>query len=90
MAESLGLDYSVIAKAAIIPALLYFLGIWFSVDFVARKNGLRGLTREELLRLQAPDDGKGLSGSAIGNIIITLSSGFTPSRAALGASAWPL
>lgn len=83
MAESLGLDYSVIAKAAIIPALLYFLGIWFSVDFVARKNGLRGLTREELPSFKRLMMEKGYLILPLVAIIITLSSGFTPSRAAL-------
>ena len=83
MVDALGLEYAVIAKAAIIPAILYFLGIWFSVDFVARKQGLRGLSREELPNFKRLMMENGYLILPLIAIIITLSSGFTPSRAAL-------
>ena len=35
-----GITYTDIIRAALIPALLYFVGIWFAVDFEARKHGL--------------------------------------------------
>ncbi|MDQ0185335.1 TRAP transporter permease [Cytobacillus kochii] len=47
MAEMAGLPYSAIVTAAIIPALLYYLSIYFVVDFEAAKNKLEGLTKEE-------------------------------------------
>lgn len=47
MAEMLGVAYGDVAKAAIIPAILYFMSILFSVDIYAAKHGLRGLTKEE-------------------------------------------
>ncbi|WP_353949328.1 TRAP transporter permease [Sporolactobacillus sp. Y61] len=50
MVEFIGIDYWTIAKAALIPALLYFLGIWIMTHFEAKRTGLRGLTREELPR----------------------------------------
>jgi len=83
MCDALNLPYATIAKAAIIPAILYFLGIWFSVDFEARKHGLRGLKREELPNFKKLMMEKGYLVLPLIAIIITLSSGFTPSRAAL-------
>lgn len=47
MAEMLGVAYADIAKAALIPAILYFTSVLFSVDIYAAKNGLRGLSKEE-------------------------------------------
>ena len=50
MAESLGLPYITIVKAAIIPAVLYFTGIFITVHLEAKKLGLKGLPKEELPR----------------------------------------
>lgn len=47
MAEMAGLPYSAIVVAAVIPALLYYLSIYFVVDFEAAKNKLEGLSKEE-------------------------------------------
>ncbi|RLQ97526.1 TRAP transporter permease [Falsibacillus albus] len=43
-----GISYWDIAKAAAIPALLYFTGIWIMTHFEAKRIGLRGLTDEEM------------------------------------------
>ncbi|MGG3805974.1 TRAP transporter permease [Metabacillus fastidiosus] len=43
-----GITYWDIAKAAAIPAILYFTGIWIMTHFEAKKIGLRGLTKEEM------------------------------------------
>lgn len=43
-----GITYWEIAKAAAIPAVLYFAGIWIMTHFEAKRLGLRGLTKEEL------------------------------------------
>ncbi len=51
MAESLGMPYINIVKAAIIPALLYFTGIFITVHLEAKKLGLKGLPREQLPRI---------------------------------------
>ena len=48
MAEMTGFDYSKIIVRAILPAFLYFLGIFLGVHFKAKKLGLKGLPREEL------------------------------------------
>ncbi|MBD8038201.1 TRAP transporter permease [Solibacillus sp. A46] len=43
-----GITYWDIAKAAAIPALLYFAGIWIMTHFEAKRLGLRGLTDDEM------------------------------------------
>lgn len=43
-----GITYWEIAKAAAIPALLYFTGIWIMTHFEAKRIGLRGLKKEEM------------------------------------------
>ncbi|WP_299786430.1 TRAP transporter fused permease subunit [uncultured Marivita sp.] len=48
MAEITGIPYTEIAIAAIIPAILYFVSIYFMVDFEAAKLGMRGMREDEL------------------------------------------
>ena len=50
MAENIGVPYNNIVVRAILPAVLYFLGIFIAVHLEAKKEGLRGLTKEELPR----------------------------------------
>ncbi|MBQ8303583.1 MAG: TRAP transporter permease [Clostridia bacterium] len=51
MAETVGVSYSNIVVRAILPAVLYFAGVFITVHLEAKKEGLKGLTREELPRL---------------------------------------
>ena len=48
MAEFLGLSYTVVMVAAILPAFLYYLGLLFAVHFEARRLGLSGLSKENI------------------------------------------
>ncbi len=48
MAENLGVPYSNIVVRAILPAVLYFVGVFIAVHLEAKKEGLRGLKKEEL------------------------------------------
>ncbi len=48
MAEITGIPYQEIAIAAIIPAVLYFVSVYFMVDFEAAKLGMRGMREDEL------------------------------------------
>ncbi|KGR79326.1 TRAP transporter permease [Ureibacillus manganicus] len=43
-----GITYWDIAKAAIIPAILYFTGIWIMTHFEAKRLGLEGLKDEDM------------------------------------------
>lgn len=51
MADYVGVPYSNIVVRAILPAVLYFTGIFIAVHLEAKKEGLRGLTREELPKI---------------------------------------
>ena len=50
MAEFLNMPYLDIAKAAAIPACLYFFGVFMEVHFEAKRCNLRGMSRDELPR----------------------------------------
>lgn len=52
MAETIGVPYSDVVLKAILPAVLYFTGVFITVHLEAKKEGLRGLTKEELPRLK--------------------------------------
>ena len=51
MAEFLGIPYLTIAKAAAIPAALYYLSLMFIIHFEAKRLGLAGIPRSQLPRL---------------------------------------
>ena len=51
MADYVGVPYSNIVVRAILPAALYFAGIFIAVHLEAKKEGLRGLTKEELPKI---------------------------------------
>ena len=48
MADYVGVPYSTIVKCAILPAILYFGGVFISVHLEAKKLGLRGLSAEQI------------------------------------------
>lgn len=52
MADYVQLPYGQIALKAVLPALLYFTGIFISVHLEAKKVGLKGLPKEELPKLK--------------------------------------
>jgi TRAP transporter 4TM/12TM fusion protein len=47
MAETLNVPYLAIVKAAIVPAVLYFAGIYWMVQLEARRANLHGLPKEQ-------------------------------------------
>jgi len=51
MAEYLGIPYIKIAAAAVIPALLYYLGVIVIIHLRASKNGLKGLPKDQLPKI---------------------------------------
>ena len=52
MAETTGVKYSTIALAALLPALLYYLGVIAQVHFRAGKRNLKGIPKADLPRLK--------------------------------------
>lgn len=87
MAEYLGISYIEVAKAAIIPALLYFAGVWFGLHYEAKKLGLRGLSRDELPKLGKIITEEGHLLIPLIGIIYILLSGYSLMRVALGGIA---
>ncbi len=87
MAEFLGLPYVEIAKAAAIPALLYFTGIWLVVHLEAKKTGLKGIPMERLPKLWNVIKKDSYLILPLVGIIYFLCEGSTPMRAALAGLA---
>ena len=48
MAQFLGVDYIDVAIAAVIPALLYYIGMYMQISFEAQLKNLRALSPEEI------------------------------------------
>ncbi len=48
MAEITGIPYMDIVYAAIIPAVIYFVSVYFMVDLAAKKANMKGLPRDQL------------------------------------------
>ncbi len=86
MAEYLNVPYLDVAKAAAIPALLYFCGIFAGVHFEAKKLGLRGLSRKELPRFWKILLEEGELLLPLVGIVWLLISGFSLNKVALGAT----
>ncbi|XBO41288.1 TRAP transporter permease [Alsobacter sp. KACC 23698] len=82
MIEFLGVSYSTIILAAIVPAFMHFFGVFCQVHFEAKKKGMRGLTREEL-----PDPARTIregwqTVTPLAVLLLVLFSGYTPYLAA--------
>ena len=85
MAEFVGVPYFDVVKAAVIPALLYYIGVWLGVHYEAKKFGLKGTPREELPKFKDLFLEKGHLAIPLAVIVYLLVSGYTPMRAALAA-----
>jgi TRAP transporter 4TM/12TM fusion protein len=83
MSEFIGMPYIEIAKAAAIPACLYFLGILLEVHFEAKRCNLRGMRRDELPLFIDVVKERGYLFLPLFAIIYVLTEGFTPTYAAL-------
>ncbi len=94
MAEYLGLPYIKIAAVAIVPALLYYLGVITIIHLRASKNGLVGLPKEELPKVSHVMKERGHLLIPLVGLLYLLIKGYTPIYAAfysilmtIGASA---
>jgi len=83
MAEFISKPYIEIAKAAVIPALLYFTGVFVVVHLEAKKCGLKGLSREQLPNLVKVMKERSYLILPLVGIIYFLLEGATPMRAAM-------
>lgn len=85
MAEFVGVPFIDIVKAATIPALLYFAGVWLGVHFEAKRSNLKGIPRDQLPKAWVLFKERGHLAIPLVVIIYLLVSGYTPMKAALWA-----
>lgn len=83
MAEFVGVPYMEVVKAAVVPAILYFIGVFLGVHFEAKKNNLEGTPRSMLPAWTKIMKDEGHLAIPLVAIIGLLSSGYTPMKAAL-------
>lgn len=83
ISETCNVPYRELMMIAIIPALLYFTGIWISVHLEAKRLGLKGLPREKLPKIGPLMRDKGHLILPLVAIIYLMLAGFTITRAAL-------
>jgi len=82
MAEFTGIPYIDIAKAAVIPAILYFTGIFIAVHYEAKRLGLQGIPRSQLPSIWSVLKARGHLFLPLLGIIYLLMEGSTPMKAA--------
>jgi TRAP transporter 4TM/12TM fusion protein len=82
MAETTGIPYWDIAKAALIPSILAYLAILFMVHIEALKKDIRGIPKSELTPLKQVLLNKGFLFFPIFGLIYYLAQNFTPTKAA--------
>ncbi|MCM3714332.1 TRAP transporter permease [Alkalihalobacillus oceani] len=82
MIEYTGIPYSQIMLAALVPALLFYLALWFVVENESRKLGLKGVPKEELPNIRKTMRARGHLLISIVVIFYLLIDGYTPLFAA--------
>lgn len=85
LAEITGAPYSKVILAALVPAALYYLGVFIGVHFEAKKLGLKGIPKDEIPKLLFVLRQRGQLIIPIFVVIALLISGWSPIYAALGA-----
>lgn len=85
MSEFTQIPYVKIIGAAIIPALLYYFGVWTGVHLEAKRLGLRGLNKDELPKIKKILLERGHLFLPLLAIVYLLVTGYTPMKAALYA-----
>ncbi|MBR5307712.1 MAG: TRAP transporter permease [Clostridia bacterium] len=82
MSEITGISYATIAIAAILPAVLYFAGIFMMIHFEAKKLGLKGLPKDSIPNFFKLFLRKGYLLLPIVVLVAMMSGGSTPAQAA--------
>jgi len=83
MAEYLGVSYSVVLLAAIIPAILYYLTLFMIVHFEAKKMGLSGISKENIPNAKKVLKEGGHLFIPLVILLVMLFGGFSPLYAAI-------
>lgn len=83
MMEYVGVPYSTIMLAALVPAILYFTGIFIGTHFEAKQLKILGLPKAQLPDFKKLMLKNGFMLLPLIIIVVTIVVGFTPQRAAL-------
>ena len=83
MAEFLGISYLKVAQYALLPAVLYYLALYMTVHFEAKRSGMKGLPRSELPSLKEVLVERGHLFLPLVVIVAVLISGFSAPFSAL-------
>ncbi len=86
MAEMIGVSYAEITIRAILPAVLYFLGIFLMVHLEARRLGLKGLNKKDLPKFLPLVLKQGYLLLPLVTLIYMVMKGYTLSRSAVIAT----
>lgn len=78
IADTLGISYLKVLSAAVVPALLYFWGIWCCLSLEAAKLGLRGLPKSTLPKVKDVLFRSGYKAIPLFGIIYFLVQGYNP------------
>lgn len=87
MSEMIGKKYSDIVISAILPAALYFAGVFIMVHLEAKRLGLKGLEKDKLPRFGNIMLTRGYLVTPLAVLVWMIMRGFTMSRAVLFATA---
>jgi TRAP transporter 4TM/12TM fusion protein len=87
MAETTGIPYLRICGAAAIPAVLYYLAVFLSVDMEARRTGLKGIPKDEIPKFLPTLKRSAPLLIPLVVIVVLMVMGFSPLRAALVSTA---
>jgi TRAP transporter 4TM/12TM fusion protein len=87
MAQILGVSYANVMVAAVLPAILYYLAVFFAVDLEAARIGLKGLPRDQVPSITKLLRKRGILLSPL-IVLIALLTGFqwSPMKAAFWAT----
>tara|TARA_B100002003_G_scaffold246993_1_gene277670 strand:+ start:936 stop:2858 length:1923 start_codon:yes stop_codon:yes gene_type:complete len=82
MADLAGIPYLFVIAAALLPAIFYYISLFFSVTVEARKQGIEPEIDESLMVITKQDRMNAIMfATAIGAVVISLVLGFSPAMA---------
>lgn len=86
MVEVAGIPYQTIVLAAVVPAIIYFVGVYLQVHLRSLRLGLRGLGRDEVPRVVETLKSGGIFAVPLIVIVVALLLGYSPSFVAVFAT----
>lgn len=82
MAQYLEVPYASVARAAIVPAILYYGALMLSIDALSVRGGLKGLSADSLPKLGATIKERGLLFLPLLVLVVLILYGWSPMRTA--------